>query len=106
MKMQVIDFSKLGGPVYVGRANGAQARVRLRVDSLDAQKGPVEIRVPDDAYAVSSSFFLGLFGPSLAHYETPEAFLAHYPISAPDHIRDTLRMVIDRALSSRGQLAL
>ena len=103
---KVIDFSHLGGPVYVGRANGAQARRKLKLDALDAQSESVSVVVPEEAYAVNSSFFLGLFGPSLGHFETRDAFLDHYRFKAPEHIQETIRLIIDRALSSRGKLAL
>lgn len=103
---QPIDFAKLGGPVYVGRANGAQARNKLKLDQLDRQTESVEVRIPPETYAVNSSFFLGMFGPSLAYFETRDAFLSHYRLMAPDHVIDTITRVIDRALSSRGKLAL
>ena len=103
---QPIDFSRLGGPVYVGRANGAQARQRLKIDALDAEDGTVRVLIPDQTYAVNSSFFLGLFGPSLVRFDSREAFLNHYDFQAPEHVLETLKLVIDRALASRGKLAL
>ena len=103
---QPIDFKKLGGPVFVGRANGAQARLKLRIDQLDQQNDPVHVRIPEDTYAVNSSFFLGLFGPSLARFNSRERFFAHYQFEGPDHIIDALQLVVERALASRGKLAL
>jgi hypothetical protein len=103
---QLIDFSKLGGPVYVGRASGMQVRQRLKIDALDAQQGPIRVLIPDQTYAVNSSFFLGMFGPSLVRFDSREAFLQHYDFQAPEHVLETLKLVIDRALASRGKLAL
>jgi hypothetical protein len=103
---QPIDFSRLGGPVYVGRANGAQARQRLKIDALDAENGAVRVLIPDQTYAVNSSFFLGMFGPSLVRFDSREAFLSHYEFQGPEHVLETLKLVIDRALASRGKLAL
>jgi len=103
---QPIDFSKLGGPVYVGRANGAQARQKLKIESLDGQQDPVRVLVPMETYSVNSSFFLGMFGPSLTRFDSPELFFDHYRFEAPDHVIEAIRMVIDRALASRGKLAL
>jgi len=103
---QPIDFKKLGGPVFVGRANGAQARQKLKIDRLDQQDDPVHVLIPADAYAVNSSFFLGLFGPSLARFNSGERFFAHYQFEGPDHIVDALHLVVERALASRGKLAL
>jgi hypothetical protein len=103
---QPIDFTTLGGPVYVGRANGAQARQRLKIDALDAQKEPIRVLIPEQTYAVNSSFFLGMFGPSLARFDSRNAFFAHYDFRAPEHVLETLKLVVDRALASRGKLAL
>lgn len=103
---QPIDFRKLGGPVFVGRANGAQVRQKLKIDQLDHQDDPVRVVIPADAYAVNSSFFLGMFGPSLAWFNSRERFFAHYRFEGPEHIVDALQLVVDRALASRGKLAL
>lgn len=103
---QPIDFSRLGGPVYVGRANGALARQKLKVDALDSEDEQIRVLVPEETYAVNSSFFLGMFGPSLAHFGSRDAFLEHYKFEAPVHVIETLKLVIDRALASRGKLAL
>ena len=103
---QPIDFKKLGGPVFVGRANGAQARQKLGMDRLDQQSAPIQVLIPADAYAVNSSFFLGLFGPSLTRLNSRELFFAHYQFEGPEHIVDSLHLVVERALASRGKLAL
>jgi hypothetical protein len=103
---QPIDFSKLGGPVFVGRANGAQARQKLKIDQLDEERAPVQVLIPEDAYALNSSFFLGMFGPSIARFNSRERFFAHYRFDGPEHIVDALSLVVERALASRGKLAL
>jgi len=103
---QPIDFAKLGGPVYVVRANGAQARQKLKVDALDAEKETIRVLIPERTYAVNSSFFLGMFGPSLTRFDSRDAFLGHYKFEGPEHVLETLRLVIERTLASRGKLAL
>jgi hypothetical protein len=103
---QPIDFSKLGGPVFVGRANGAQARQKLKLDQRDQEPDPIQVRIPEDAYALNSSFFLGLFGPSIARFDSRERFFTHYRFDGPEHIVDALYLVVERALASRGKLAL
>jgi hypothetical protein len=101
-----IDFQALGGPVFVGRANGAAARRKLAVDQLDLSPDPIEVRIPAQTYAVNSSFFLGLFGPSILRFATPDRFLQHYVIKSSDHVAESIRLAVERALSSRGKLAL
>lgn len=103
---RVIDFAELGGPVYVGRDNGLAARNKCRVDELDSVAEAVRVRIPNDAYSVNSSFFLGMFGRSLAQFGTREAFLDHYHLEAPSHVRQALEAAMERALASRGRLLL
>jgi len=101
-----IDFAKLGGPVYVGRSNGAAVRARLKLDALDARDEPIVVRVPPSTYSVNSSFFLGMFGPSISRFGSREAFLQHYNLDAPEHVRASLEELIDRTLTSRGPLTV
>ena len=103
---QIIDFARLGGPVYVGRANGFQIRKKLNLDAWDRQSEPVRVVIPDQTYSVNSSYFLGMFGPSIVHFDSRAAFLEHYRFEAPDHVMEAITLVIDRALASRGNLAL
>jgi hypothetical protein len=69
-------------------------------------RDPVRVVIPEDTYAVNSSFFLGMFGPSLARLDSRERFFAHYRVEAPEHVIEAIKLVIDRALASRGKLAL
>lgn len=101
-----INLSKFGGPVFVGRANGAAVRARLNLDALDTDGRPVEVSIPDGTYSVNSSFFLGMFGPSISHFGSREAFLSHYHFSAPEHVRTSLEELIERTLTSKGPLSV
>ena len=101
-----IDFGILGGPVYVGRANGMRARKQVGGDVFDRSEGTVLVHIPENTYSVNSSFFLGMFGPSLERFGSRDDFMRHYHFEAPPHIAASLGAVIDRALSSRGRLAL
>lgn len=63
--------------VYVGRGAGTRCREWANLDKWDRSAGVIEIEVPENAYSVNSSFFLGMFGPSVrALGET--AFRAKY----------------------------
>jgi hypothetical protein len=101
-----LDFGRLGGPVYVGRANGEQARSRLGVDRLDALTEPVEVIVPDNTYSINSSYFLGLFGESVVSFGSEKAFLEHYRFRAPERLMGTIHSHIERALREKGILKL
>lgn len=100
----VIDFNLFGGPVYAGRSQGEQARVAAKLDELDGSSSPVQVVIPDNAYTLSSGFFLGLFGPSIQAAGTPKAFFEHYCFQAPDFMAPLLEDYVRRALAARNLL--
>ena len=103
---QLIDFSTLGGPVFVGRAKGIFSRKQLSIDETDAAPGPVTIRIPADTYSVNSSFFLGMFGPSLDYFGSRESFMEHYRFEAPHHVMETLDSVMQTVLTNKDNTKL
>lgn len=65
---RIIDLANYRSPdvrVFAGRERGAKVREAAKVDELDGVDEVVEVRVPDDLFSVNSSFFLGMFGPSI-----------------------------------------
>ena len=94
-----IEFSGLGGPVYAGRSKGERARDLLGLARMDKEPAVVKINIPDDTYSLNSSFFLGLFGPSVVFFKSPDAFLKKYSFNAPDLIVEEIEKGIDRALA-------
>lgn len=101
-----LNFEKLGGPVFVGRANGLAARKRAKIDKLDGWERTVEVIIPDDTYSVNSSFFLGMFGSSMIRFGSKEHFNAHYHFRAPERVLKNLWSVLDTVYKSRGAIAL
>jgi hypothetical protein len=104
--MTSMDFGRLGGPVFVGRANGRKARERLQVDELDKQEDVVDVSIPENTYSINSSYFLGLFGPSVVAFGSRNAFFGHYRFHAPEVVRDSIERHVERALAERGILKL
>ena len=98
---QTIDFAKIDGPVYTGRDRGERLRSELELDKLDAVDGVVDVRIPATVYTMSSSFFLGLFGPSVLRFGTKEAFFKHYRFASPEFLDEVLETYASRALQSR-----
>jgi hypothetical protein len=101
-----LDFAKLGGPVYVGRANGMKARERFHIAELDETDSRVSVSVPSETYSINSSYFLGLFGPSVLRFGSAEAFFGHYEFHAAPNVRATIERHVERALRDRGILEL
>lgn len=100
----IIDFEKLGMPVFTGRPRGEDARRKLGLDLVDQGGGTVEVIIPQDIYTLTSSYFLGLFGPSVRKYGRKSEFLEHYRFKAPPRVSERLDEWVDRALRDKGAL--
>jgi hypothetical protein len=100
-----IDFAKIEGPVYTGRLRGELLRDALELDRLDAAPQTVEVRIPETTYTISSSFFLGLFGPSVVKAGSPEAFYRHYHFQSPSFLKEVMDSYVRRALQTRNLFA-
>ena len=102
-----LDLVANGGQVrnLAGKPRGEDARRAFRLDEIDHEVGIVTVTIPDYIYAVSSSFFLGLFSRSVASLGSADAFFAHYRFSASDSIMRQIQHGIDRCLMPRDQFA-
>lgn len=100
-----IDFEGIEGPVYTGRARGQQLRAELKLDELDAQNIDVDVTIPSSTYTISSSFFLGLFGPSVVRAGSKDAFYKRYHFRSPSFLKDAMDGYVSRALQSRNLFA-
>jgi len=102
MNSKMIDFTAIEGPVYTGRDRGVKLRKEYDLDSLDADAEQVTVKIPETTYTVSSSFFLGLFGPSIIKFGSKEAFYKHYKFELPDYLKETTESYVTRALQTRN----
>ncbi len=96
-----IDFSKFNGPVYAGRARGENARRQVKLDQIDDGSEVVEITVPDSTYTVTSSFFLGMFGPSVIRAGSRDAFVKRFHFKSPSFLKNDFEEYISYALETR-----
>lgn len=101
--MNQVDLAPVAGNGQVrnlaGKDRGEQARTALKLDDLDKSVEPVVVHVPDYIYAISSSFFLGMFSQSIARCGSQEAFLRHYKFDASDSIMKQVLHGIERAVA-------
>lgn len=104
--LQILDFSahKIEGPVYTGRDRGEALRENLKIEQLDSSADRVQVVIPSSTYTVSSSFFLGMFGPSVRKCGSIEKFNAKFHFSAPDSLLPLLAAHASRALQGRKLL--
>jgi len=101
----IIDFAKLGGPVFTGRTRGEELRKILSVEELDDTDTAVEVKIPDSTYAVSSSFILGLFGKSVVRAGTKQDFYKKYKFTSNLMFKDIIDSCVTRALQEKRILA-
>jgi hypothetical protein len=98
-----IDFKGITGPVYVGRSRGEAIRSRLKIDEMDDGEDRVTVSIPGATLTVSSSFFLGMFGPSIIKLGNKDAFYRHYEIQAPAHLKSAIDRYVGFALLPKSE---
>lgn len=100
--IMTIDFSKIEGPVYTGRDRGERLRTSYKLDVLDAAKTKIRVLIPEETYSISSSFFLGMFGPSVVNSGSKDLFYSRYEFVADDFLRSIIDGHVQRALQDRN----
>ena len=101
-----LKLERFGGPVFSGRDRGELARTEAELDQLDEASAIVHTIVPEDALTVTSSFILGMYGPSIKKAGSREQFLQKYTFSIPETFLKTLNSCIDRALRPTSSLII
>lgn len=101
-KKMKIDFATLGMPVFTGRQRAQEVRAKLKLDTVAADD-QVDVIIPDTVYAITSSYFLGLFGKSIRDLGL-EKFQTVFRFQAPDFIKEKVNDWCLRAFRDRGDL--
>lgn len=86
--MKVIDLELYTADGKVrnlsGKSRGLDARSEFRLDDVDRGKEAVTVRIPSYVYAISTSFFCGMFSDSYTHFGSAEGFLGRYKFEVTD----------------------
>lgn len=107
MNTVTIDFSKLGGPTYIGRSNGVAARRKLELDKLETDAGNTfVVDIPESTYNINSSFFLGLFGASIKRSGTISNFYKNFKFETHGKQYKAIERGIERALVQEKGLGI
>ena len=105
--MAIIDLNEVTGQGTVhnlaGKPRGESARKHFQLDRLDRTDEAVIVRAPDYLTNVSSSYFLGLFSPSIERLGV-DGFLSKYRFEAQPHILRAIQHGIERSTMSRSPL--
>lgn len=81
MDKQTINLLKYrgqGSTAFTGRSEGRLARTDLKLDEKDADGVIYEVIIPKNTTSINSSFFLGLFYPSIKKLCSIEKFDEKY----------------------------
>jgi hypothetical protein len=93
--------------VFAGRLRGTRCREHFKLESLDADPNlTIQIDVPKDTLAITTSFLLSFLGPSMRKAGTEEAFAKKYVFECPDYIRPSIKEGVERALKPVGSDAV
>lgn len=83
MKINLDEHRFQGIRVFSGRKQGKSVRMSCDLDMLDLEYEPVEIHIPEDVFAVTQSFLVGLFTDSVAVLGV-KRFCEHYTFTGYD----------------------
>ena len=97
----MLDLSKVAGPVYTGRERGEALRAKYELDAKEDAVEVVDVVIPASTYTVSSSFFLGLFGPSVIKCGSVSRFRSKYRFKGPEFLQPVLEGHAALALQGR-----
>ena len=84
--------------ILSGEESGSSIRQMLDLDSIDKTNKSVIIKIPDNIFCMTTSFFIGLFGPSvikLGKYR----FNYKYKFVCNEMIYNTIKDGINRLLN-------
>jgi len=98
----VVDLGKARGDRDVhnlaGRERGSSVRRHFDLDRLDQSQDRVQVVVPNDLYAISPSFFLGMFSQSINRLGR-DGFLRKYTFKAEPWLLRQIARNVERVSS-------
>lgn len=103
--IQLVEFTKGEVRNLSGHERGLAARMAFKLEDLDALPEPIEVVVPEDLDAISTSFFQGMFAQSIQRLGSRDRFLEHYRFHARPHLMLQVQRGID-AVQTRRKAAL
>jgi hypothetical protein len=97
-----IDLDEVRTPrtsgLLSGRDNGEAARNRFGVSKMDSGQDEITVVIPDEVFSMNTSFFLGLFGPSVRALGE-EGFRKKFKFRCDEQVhRPTIERGIENAL--------
>ncbi len=85
--------------VLSGRDNGVNLRKRLEIDKIENENDEIKIIIPQDVFALNSSYFLGWLGKSVRDLGK-ESFEKKYLFECNDIVKLNIEDGINDALNN------
>ena len=92
----------IGSIILSGREKGELLRNKLELDELEHDNDEIIIAIPESIVSFNSSYFLGLFTPSIKRYKTKEKFLEKYRFECDEYIFKDIEDGIAEALKKNN----
>lgn len=99
--MKTLTIELDNSPTFVGREAGQAMRAQLELDQKENDVEIVKVIIPSTIYTMSSSFFMGLFGPSVRKCGGHVQFGNKFHFAAPDFLQPILYGYAMRAAQDR-----
>lgn len=103
-RINLQDKISTGSIILSGREKGEKLRKTLNLELLEEQQDFIEIVIPDSIVSFNSSFFLGLFTPSIKKYKTKQCFFKKYIFICDEFIKKDIEDGVDEALKHTNLL--
>jgi hypothetical protein len=103
MRISLDSYGEKTGKVLAGREKGEEVRDKLDLEKMDQNSEPVEVAIPGDVYSMNTSYFLGLFGPSVRTLGEA-GFEEKYTFICDKMMKDNIDDGISRALKEADVL--
>lgn len=101
--VDLANYRSHGARVFAGRQHGFDCRKKAKLESHDSDKREVVVRIPSDTYAITSSFFLAMFGASIRNHGL-DRFYELYSFTGWPAADEMVREGVEDALDDRSPL--
>lgn len=104
LRINLQNLISTGSKILSGRDKGELLRAKIELDKKENEYEKIKIVIPISIVSFNSSYFLGLFTPSVKKYKTREAFLEKYEFECDDFIWKDIEDGIKEALKKSNLL--
>lgn len=97
-KINLQKYIPNGSIILTDRNRRKELRKRLDLDRLENEQDKILVFIPESIVSFNSSFFLGLFTPSIKKCGSKEKFLGKFEFKCDKYIEEDINDGINEAL--------